>query len=176
MPGARELFEELGRHHWCFERPQRLSRIVRYCVSIRRWIFAQGHRRFKDLRKNCFPPWDSDAFKHQGKVTHVLIRFISIVTFLLYNFSRIAFNLDSVTPPKKRGLRFQTATMGIHLTIPTCFMTGKRIPLTQKPVSFAMELSSCSRYWQEYWNKCDHTSPPSSLTNGSIDCGKANIS
>ena len=175
MPIAWKLFEELGRHHWCFERPQMLSRIVRYCVSIRRWIFDQGHCRFKNLCKNCFPPWDSDAFKHQGKVTQILVRFVSFAIILLFDFSRIAFNLDLVTPPKKRGLRFQTATTGINLTLLTCLLTRKRILLTPKPASFAMELSSCSRYWQEYWNKCDHTSPPSSLTNGSIECGKANI-
>ena len=175
MPVARKLFEELGRNHWCFERPQMLSRIVRHCVSIRRWLFAQGHRRFKNLCEKCFSPWDSDAFKHQGKVTQILDRFVSFVTFLPFNFSRIAFNLDLVTPPKKRGLHSQTATMGMNLAIPTCLMTRKRIPLTPKPVHFAMELSFCSRYWQEYWNRCDLTSPPSSLTNGSIDCGKVNI-
>ena len=175
MPITRKLFEELGRHHWCFERPQMLSRIVQYCVSIRRWIFAQGHRRFKNLCEKCFSTWNSDAFKDQGKVTHILIRSISFVIILLFDFSRIAFNLDLATPPKKRGLRFQTATTEINLTLLTCLLTRKRIPLTPKHASFAMELSSCSRYWQEYWNKCDHTSPRSSLTNGSIECGKANI-
>ena len=175
MPVARKLFKELGRHHWCFERPQMLSWIVQCCVSIWRWIFAQGYPGFKNLLEKCFSPWDSDAFKHQGKVTQILDRLVSFVTFRLFNFSRIAFNLDSVTPPKKRGLHSQTATMGINLTIPTCLMTRKRILLTPKPVPFAMELSSCSRCWQEYWNKCDHTSPPSSLINGSIDCEKANI-
>ena len=175
MPVARKLFKELGRHHRCFERPQMLSRIVRYCVSVWCWVLAQGHCRFENLCKKCFPPWDSDAFKHQGKVTQILDRFVSFVTFLIYNFSRIAFNLDSVIPPKKHGLHSQTATMGMNLAIPTCLMTRKRIPLTPKPVHFAMELSSCSRCWLEYWNKCDHTSPPSSLTNGSIECGKANI-
>ena len=175
MPVARKLFKELGRHYWYFERPQSLSRIVWYCVSIWRWIFAQGYRGFKNLCEKCFSPWDSDAFKHQGKVTQILVRFVSFVIILLFDFSHIAFNLDLVTPPKKRGLQFQTATTGINLTIPTCLLTRKRIPLTQKPVSSAMELSSCSRYWLEYWNKCDHTSPPSSLINGSIDFGKVNI-